>query len=123
MATLKGVTLTLLMGPIAVAPAPVAVVEALESAQVTSAVGQRSDEHVRIVRIVRDGDGIGRAVRSHDGDVRNGRFDRLAEHETELSGTGREPAVRSRVRRHERNVRARDGIEAENRCHRERERQ
>ena len=42
MATLKGVTLTLLMGPVAVAPAPVAVVEALESAQVTSAVGQRS---------------------------------------------------------------------------------
>jgi hypothetical protein len=42
MATLKGVTLTLLMGPIAVAPAPVAVVEALVSAQVTSAVGQRS---------------------------------------------------------------------------------
>jgi hypothetical protein len=42
MAMLKGVTLTLLMGPIAVAPAPVAVVEALESAQVTSAVGQRS---------------------------------------------------------------------------------
>jgi hypothetical protein len=42
MATLKGVTLTLLMGPIAVAPAPVAVVEALESAQVTTAVGQRS---------------------------------------------------------------------------------
>src|ERR1700704_5782675 len=37
MATLKGVTLTLLMGPIAVAP-----IEALESAQVTSAVGQRS---------------------------------------------------------------------------------
>jgi hypothetical protein len=42
MATLKGVTLTLLMGPVAVAPAPVAVIEALESAQVTSAVGQRS---------------------------------------------------------------------------------
>jgi hypothetical protein len=42
MATLKGVTLTLLIGPIAVAPAPVAVVEALESAQVTTAVGQRS---------------------------------------------------------------------------------
>lgn len=42
MASLKGVTLTLLMGPVAVAPAPVAVVEALESAQVTSAVGQRS---------------------------------------------------------------------------------
>jgi hypothetical protein len=42
MPTLKGVTLTLLMGPVAVSPAPVAVVEALESAQVTSAVGQRS---------------------------------------------------------------------------------
>jgi hypothetical protein len=42
MATLKGVTLTLLMGPIAVAPPPVAVVEALASAQVTTAVGQRS---------------------------------------------------------------------------------
>jgi hypothetical protein len=42
MATLKGVTLTVLMGPVAVAPAPVAVVEALESATVTSAVGQRS---------------------------------------------------------------------------------
>jgi hypothetical protein len=42
MATLKGVTLSLLIGPIAVAPAPVAVVEALESAQVTTAVGQRS---------------------------------------------------------------------------------
>lgn len=42
MATLKGVTLTLLMGPVAVAPAPVAVVEAMETAQVTSAVGQRS---------------------------------------------------------------------------------
>jgi hypothetical protein len=42
MATLRGVTLTLLMGPVAVAPAPVAVVDALESAQVTTAVGQRS---------------------------------------------------------------------------------
>ena len=42
MATLKGVTLTLLMGPVAVAPAPTAVVDALESAQVTTAVGQRS---------------------------------------------------------------------------------
>lgn len=42
MASLKGVTLTLLMGPVAVAPAPVAVVEALESVQVTSAVGSRS---------------------------------------------------------------------------------
>ena len=42
MATLKGVTLTLRMGPIAVSPAPLAVVEALESVQVTTAVGQRS---------------------------------------------------------------------------------
>ena len=42
MATLKGVTLTLLIGPIAVAPAPAAVVDALETAQVTTAVGQRS---------------------------------------------------------------------------------
>lgn len=42
MPTLKGVSLTLLIGPVAVSPAPVAVVEALESAQVTSAVGQRS---------------------------------------------------------------------------------
>jgi hypothetical protein len=42
MATLKGVTLTLLMGPVAVAPAPAAVINALESAQVTTAVGQRS---------------------------------------------------------------------------------
>ncbi|WP_227243348.1 hypothetical protein [Paraburkholderia caribensis] len=42
MATLKGVTLTLLMGPVAVAPAPREVIDALESAQVTTAVGQRS---------------------------------------------------------------------------------
>lgn len=42
MATLKGVNLTLLMGPIAVVPAPASVIEALESAQVTTAVGQRS---------------------------------------------------------------------------------
>lgn len=42
MADLKGVTLTLLMGPVAVAPAPAAVIDALESAQVTSAVGARS---------------------------------------------------------------------------------
>lgn len=42
MADLKGVSLTLLIGPIAVAPAPAAVVQALESAQVTRAVGQRS---------------------------------------------------------------------------------
>jgi hypothetical protein len=49
MATLKGVTLTLLMGPIAVAPVPVAVVEALESAQVTQAVGQRSGFQISFV--------------------------------------------------------------------------
>ena len=42
MADLKGVSLTLLMGPVAVAPAPVAVIQALESAQITRAVGQRS---------------------------------------------------------------------------------
>jgi hypothetical protein len=42
MATLKGVTLTLLMGPIAVAPPPREVIDALQSAQVTTAVGQRS---------------------------------------------------------------------------------
>ena len=42
MATLKGVTLTLLMGPLAVAPAPRAVIDALESATATQAVGQRS---------------------------------------------------------------------------------
>ncbi|MFN9645963.1 MAG: hypothetical protein ACK6BG_12805 [Cyanobacteriota bacterium] len=42
MASLKGVTLTLLMGPVAVAPAPRAIVDALESATATQAVGQRS---------------------------------------------------------------------------------
>jgi hypothetical protein len=42
MATLKGVTLTLLMGPVAAVPAPRAVVDALESATATQAVGQRS---------------------------------------------------------------------------------
>lgn len=42
MVDLKGATLTLLMGPIAVAPAPAAVVQALDSVQVTRAVGQRS---------------------------------------------------------------------------------
>ncbi len=42
MATLEAVTLTLMMGPVAVSPVPVAVIEALESAQVTQAVGQRS---------------------------------------------------------------------------------
>lgn len=42
MASLKGVTLTLLMGPVAVAPARRAVVDALESATTTQAVGQRS---------------------------------------------------------------------------------
>jgi hypothetical protein len=49
MATLKGVTLTLLMGPIAAAPVPVAVVEALESAQITQAVGQRSGFQISFV--------------------------------------------------------------------------
>lgn len=42
MATLKGVSLTLLIGPVAVAPAPRAVVDALESVTATQAVGQRS---------------------------------------------------------------------------------
>lgn len=42
MASLRGVTLTLLIGPVAVAPAMASVVDALESAQVTTAVGQRS---------------------------------------------------------------------------------
>lgn len=42
MANFKSVTLTLLIGPVAVAPVPGAVIEALESAQVTTAVGQRS---------------------------------------------------------------------------------
>lgn len=42
MATLKGVTLTLFMGPVAVQRAPAVVVDALESAQITTAVGQRS---------------------------------------------------------------------------------
>jgi len=41
MADLKGVSLTLLMGPVR-APAPAAVVQAVESVQVTRAVGQRS---------------------------------------------------------------------------------
>lgn len=49
MATLKGVNLTLLMGPVAVAPAPVAVVEAIESATVTTAVGQRSGFQISFV--------------------------------------------------------------------------
>lgn len=42
MATLKGVTLTVLIGPVAVVPAPAVVVDALETATVTTAVGQRS---------------------------------------------------------------------------------
>jgi hypothetical protein len=42
MATLSAVTLTLLMGPVAVRPAPPEVIGALESAQVTEAVGARS---------------------------------------------------------------------------------
>lgn len=49
MASLKGVTLTLLVGPVAVQPAPVAVVEAIESVQVTTAVGQRSGFQVSFV--------------------------------------------------------------------------
>ena len=42
MASIKGVSLTLLMGPVAVRPAPRAVVDALENATATQAVGQRS---------------------------------------------------------------------------------
>jgi hypothetical protein len=42
MATLSTVTLTVRMGPVAVAPAPRAVVDALEGATVTHAVGARS---------------------------------------------------------------------------------
>jgi hypothetical protein len=42
MASLNGVTLSLMIGPVAVTSAPIAVIEALESAQVTTAVGQRS---------------------------------------------------------------------------------
>jgi hypothetical protein len=41
-ATLKGINLTLLMGPAVPVPAPRELVEALESAQVTVAAGQRS---------------------------------------------------------------------------------
>jgi hypothetical protein len=41
-ATLKGVTLSLLIGPVVVAPAPADVVNALVTATVTTAVGQRS---------------------------------------------------------------------------------
>ena len=42
MATLKGINLTLLIGPAVPVPAPYALVEALESAQVTVTAGQRS---------------------------------------------------------------------------------
>jgi hypothetical protein len=49
MATLKGVTLTLLMGPVVAVPVPQAVTEAFESAQVTTAVGQRSGFQVSFV--------------------------------------------------------------------------
>jgi hypothetical protein len=42
MATLEGVSLTLLMGPVAVLPVPREVVDAVQSVQVTTAVGQRS---------------------------------------------------------------------------------
>jgi hypothetical protein len=41
-ATLKGVTLTLLIGPVVALPAPAAVIAGLESAQVTIAAGQKS---------------------------------------------------------------------------------
>ncbi|UAK23291.1 hypothetical protein [Sphingomonas nostoxanthinifaciens] len=49
MANLKGITLTLLIGPVAVAPAPAAVIDALESATVTTAVGQRSGWQISFV--------------------------------------------------------------------------
>ena len=42
MATLKGINLTLLIGPAVPVPAPYALVEALESAQVTVTAGQKS---------------------------------------------------------------------------------
>lgn len=42
MADLRGVTLTLLIGPLIAAPAPAIVAQALETAQITRAVGQRS---------------------------------------------------------------------------------
>ncbi|KUN25124.1 hypothetical protein AQJ23_17310 [Streptomyces antibioticus] len=42
MATLSAVTLTVRMGPVAVAPAPKAVIDAIEGATVTHAVGARS---------------------------------------------------------------------------------
>lgn len=42
MATLSAVTLSLMIGPVAVSPAPAYVVNALDSAQVTEAVGTRS---------------------------------------------------------------------------------
>lgn len=42
MATLSAVTLSLMIGPVAVSPAPAYVVNALDSAQVTEAVGARS---------------------------------------------------------------------------------
>ncbi|WP_328884771.1 hypothetical protein [Streptomyces sp. NBC_00299] len=42
MALLSSVTLTVLMGPVAVAPAPKAVIDALDGATVTQAVGSRS---------------------------------------------------------------------------------
>ncbi|MEH0829138.1 MULTISPECIES: hypothetical protein [unclassified Micromonospora] len=42
MATLSSVTLSVLIGPVAVAPAPVAVVDAIDGATVTHAVGSRS---------------------------------------------------------------------------------
>jgi hypothetical protein len=42
MATLEGVNVTLLMGPVAVTPVPRELVDAVQSIQVTTAVGQRS---------------------------------------------------------------------------------
>jgi len=42
MATLEGVNVTLLMGPVAVVPVPKEVVDAVQSVQVTTSVGQRS---------------------------------------------------------------------------------
>lgn len=49
MATLRGISLTLMMGPVAAVNVPVAVIEALESAQVTTAVGQKSGFQISFV--------------------------------------------------------------------------
>jgi hypothetical protein len=48
-ATLKGITLSLLIGPVAAVPALAAVVDALESATVTTAVGSRSGWQISFV--------------------------------------------------------------------------